>query len=103
MWRFNKKQSALKLLCSVMRFVNSNKFVDSSQVNGVVLSTRRRWGHLLSIWMRVPPSERLEKELSQWMKAFDPKFACFQSETKGAKSRNPSELLASTDLPTDLD
>jgi translation initiation factor 4E len=103
MWRFSKKQSAAKLLSAVMRFLNSSKSVDSVKINGVVLSTRRRWGHLLSIWMSVPPSERLEKELSQWMKSFDPKFVCFQSETKGARSRNPSELLSPTDLATDSD
>jgi len=92
MWRFNKKQSASKLLSAVMRFVNSSRSVDSAKVNGVVLSTRRRWGHLLSIWMSVPPSEAIEKELTYWMKSCDPKFVCFQSETKD-KRRNPSEIL----------
>jgi hypothetical protein len=82
MWRFSKKYTASKLMCTVMDAIMNNKIVDAEKVNGVVLSTRKRWGHLLSIWCSIVPSEQMQNDVVQVLLSLDPKFVCCQSETK---------------------
>jgi hypothetical protein len=86
MWRFSKKYTGTKLMGTIMDAVMNNKIVDADKVNGVVLSTRRRWGHLLSIWCSVLPSEQMQNDVMQVLQPLDPKFVCCQSET-AAKQR----------------
>ena len=96
LWRFSTQHSPARLLCAALRWANSSSD-DSASVNGVVLSSGRRWGLLLAVWTGVPPCERLSQGFFQRMKSFEPTFICFDNRTAEGMQKEPRSASDSED------
>jgi hypothetical protein len=108
MWRISKKHTSTKIMVAVMSAIMHSQLSDAVAVNGVVVSTRPRWGHLLSIWCSRTPSATMQAEITKVLKALGPQFVCSQSQAEftsgkglGASTReSPSDSDELSDAPT---